>query len=82
MGVGGEFVGVFRSRQVALSEISLVVALLGLIFVVGSQSEGNLTKVSPCMQFKTGGAQIQSFRTNCGKTNLDGSNRDLRQVDI
>ena len=50
--------GVFRSKQVALLEISLVVALLGLILVVGSKSEGNLSKLSPCMQFKTGGAQI------------------------
>ena len=41
--------GVFIPRQVALLDIILLVALLGLIFVVGSQSEGNLSKLSPCM---------------------------------
>ena len=56
--MGGECMGVFRPKQVALFEINLLVALLGLIFVVGSQSESNLSKLNPCMQFKTGGAQI------------------------
>ncbi len=51
--MGGEFIGVFTPKQVALFEINLLVALLGIIFVVGSQSKGNLSKLSLCMHFKT-----------------------------
>lgn len=47
--VGGECMGVFRPKQAALFEIILLVALLGLIFVVGSKPKGNLSKLSLCM---------------------------------
>ena len=47
--MGGEYIGVIRPKQVALIEINLLVALLGLIFVVGSKSKGNLSKLSLCM---------------------------------
>jgi hypothetical protein len=56
--MGGELVGVFRPKRVALFEIILLIALLGLIFVIGPQSGGNLSMLTPCTQFKIGGAQI------------------------